>query len=110
MLRWRRLIFLFAASILYSLFPVAAYGSGKPNVILITMESTRADRMGFLGSKAKLTPNLDNIARESLVFEQAYSQAPLRWCRTPRFFPGLILRQIVPANSEAASAGPSIPS
>ena len=33
--------------------------------------------MGFLGSKAKLTPNLDGLARQSMVFEQAYSQAPL---------------------------------
>jgi len=33
--------------------------------------------MGFLGSKAKLTPDLDGIAGQSLIFEQAYSQAPL---------------------------------
>jgi arylsulfatase A-like enzyme len=53
------------------------YAAAKPNIILITLESTRADRMGFLGSKAKLTPNLDSLARQSMVFEQAYSQAPL---------------------------------
>ncbi len=33
--------------------------------------------MGFLGSKAKITPNLDGLARQSMVFEQAFSQAPL---------------------------------
>jgi arylsulfatase A-like enzyme/Tfp pilus assembly protein PilF len=33
--------------------------------------------MGFLGSKTKLTPNLDSLARQGMVFEQAYSQAPL---------------------------------
>ena len=33
--------------------------------------------MGFLGSKARLTPNLDGLARQSLIFERAYSQAPL---------------------------------
>ena len=33
--------------------------------------------MGFLGSKARLTPNLDGLARQSMVFEHAYSQAPL---------------------------------
>jgi hypothetical protein len=33
--------------------------------------------MGFLGSKAKITPNLDGLARQSLIFERAYSQAPL---------------------------------
>ncbi len=53
--------------------PTAAY----PNVILITMDTTRADRMGFLGSKLGLTPNLDKLARESAVFTHAYTQAPL---------------------------------
>src|SRR6202165_3217637 len=48
----------------------------KPNLVLITLSSTRADRMGFLGAKAALTPNLDRLARESIVFEHAYAQAP----------------------------------
>src|ERR1700679_2120228 len=48
-----------------------------PNVILITLDTTRADRMGFLGSKLGLTPNLDALARQSTVFTRAYSQAPL---------------------------------
>lgn len=48
-----------------------------PNVILITLDTTRADRMGFLGSKRGLTPNLDFVAREAIVFERTYTQAPL---------------------------------
>lgn len=48
-----------------------------PNTILITLDTTRADRMGFLGSKRGLTPNLDALARQSAVFTRAYSQAPL---------------------------------
>jgi choline-sulfatase len=48
-----------------------------PNVILITLDTTRADRMGFLGSKHGLTPHLDALARQSVVFTQAYSQVPL---------------------------------
>jgi arylsulfatase A-like enzyme/Tfp pilus assembly protein PilF len=57
--------------------PIPAHASTKPNIVLITLESTRADRMGFLGAKTKITPNLDSLARQSIVFEQAYSQAPL---------------------------------
>jgi len=49
----------------------------KTNVILITLDTVRADRMGFLGSKRGLTPNLDALAQQSIVFERAYSQAPL---------------------------------
>lgn len=48
-----------------------------PNVVLITLDTTRADRMDFLGSKRGLTPNLDVLARDSAVFSRAYSQAPL---------------------------------
>jgi arylsulfatase A-like enzyme len=33
--------------------------------------------MGFLGSRRGLTPNLDRLARQSVVFERAYAQAPL---------------------------------
>src|SRR5260370_29751905 len=36
----------------------------RPNVILLTLDTIRADRMGFLGSERKLTPNLDELARQ----------------------------------------------
>ena len=49
----------------------------SPNIILITVDTVRADRMGFLGSKLGLTPNLDTLARQSVVFTRAYSQVPL---------------------------------
>jgi arylsulfatase A-like enzyme/Flp pilus assembly protein TadD len=49
----------------------------RPNVILITLDTTRADRMGFLGSKRGLTPNLDALAQRSVVFTRAYAQVPL---------------------------------
>jgi choline-sulfatase len=48
-----------------------------PNIILITLDTTRADRVGFLGSKKGLTPNLDAMARQSVVFTRAYAQVPL---------------------------------
>src|ERR1700693_1981959 len=50
--------------------------AAPPNVILITLDTVRADRMGFLGSTLGLTPNLDALARHSVVFTHAYSQAP----------------------------------
>jgi len=56
-------------------FSFAAPAS-KPNLIVITLSSTRADRMGFLGAKSALTPSLDRLAAESIVFEHAYAQAP----------------------------------
>ncbi len=47
------------------------------NIILITLDTTRADRMGFLGSKRGLTPNLDVLALQGVVFSRAYSHVPL---------------------------------
>jgi len=51
--------------------------TAHPNVILITLDTTRADRMGFLGSTRGLTPNLDSMARQGIVFTHAYSHVPL---------------------------------
>jgi arylsulfatase A-like enzyme/Flp pilus assembly protein TadD len=56
---------------------LAAAATDHPNVILITLDTVRADRMGFLGSKNGLTPNLDRLALQGVVFEHAYSQAPI---------------------------------
>ncbi|MGA8539569.1 MAG: sulfatase-like hydrolase/transferase [Terriglobales bacterium] len=48
-----------------------------PNIILITLDTVRADRTGFLGSNRGLTPNLDALAKQSVVFARAYAQVPL---------------------------------
>jgi len=56
--------------------PPAAAGS-HPNIILITLDTTRADRLGFLGSDRGLTPNLDRLAGQANVFSRAYAQVPL---------------------------------
>src|SRR5213080_1874136 len=51
--------------------------SPHPNVVLITLDTTRSDRMGFLGSERGLTPNLDSVAAQAHVFTRAYAQVPL---------------------------------
>jgi arylsulfatase A-like enzyme len=62
-------------SLIFFGFSFAAAAS-KPNLVLITLDSVRSDRMGFLGAKGSHTPNLDRLAGESIVFEHAYAQAP----------------------------------
>ncbi len=66
-----------AASTTPSRISSQPHAAGPPNVILITLDTTRADRMGFLGSQRGLTPNLDALARQSVVFTHAYSQVPI---------------------------------
>ena len=70
----RRSSFLFCLLLLGMRLPVRAEA---PNIVFITVDTTRADRMGFLGNTHGLTPNLDLLARQGVVFERAYSQAPL---------------------------------
>jgi arylsulfatase A-like enzyme/Flp pilus assembly protein TadD len=65
------------SGLLSLLLLVAAPAAAAPNVVLVTLDTVRADRMGFLGSKRALTPRLDALARESVVFERAYAQAPI---------------------------------
>ncbi len=50
----------------------------RPNVILISVDTLRADFVGYAGGPAR-TPNIDALAAESYVFENAYSVAP--WTR-----------------------------
>jgi len=67
--------FVAGVSLIFLSFCFAAAAS-KSNLVLITLDSTRADRMGFLGAKGALTPNLNRLAGESIVFERAYAQSP----------------------------------
>ena len=51
----------------------------KPNVILITIDTVRADHVGCYGATGVQTPTLDALARDGIVFERAISQVPLTW-------------------------------
>lgn len=66
------------AALFFCLFAAIADAAPKPNIFLITLDSARADRMGFLGAGRKgLTANLDRVAGEAINFQRAYAQVPL---------------------------------
>ena len=44
-----------------------------PNVLLVVVDTLRADRVGFAGSRRGLTPFLDRLAATGTVFERAYA-------------------------------------
>jgi len=46
------------------------------NVLLVIIDTLRADKLGCYGNTLGLTPNIDAFARESFVFQQAFSHAP----------------------------------
>lgn len=49
----------------------------RPNVVLVTLDTTRADRLGVMGHAPARTPVLDALAARGVVFERAYASVPL---------------------------------
>ncbi|MFT6816372.1 MAG: choline-sulfatase [Myxococcota bacterium] len=49
----------------------------RPNVVLITLDTTRADRLGSYGYEGARTDTLDGLARAGRRYEHAYSVLPL---------------------------------
>lgn len=47
----------------------------RPNVILVTIDTLRADHVSAYGYGRPTTPNLDRIAREGVLFENVYATA-----------------------------------
>jgi choline-sulfatase len=51
--------------------------STRPNILLITLDTVRADRLGAYGYSRASTPVLDRLAREGVLFADATTQSPL---------------------------------
>lgn len=50
--------------------------NGRPNVLLIAVDTLRVDKLGCYGSELGATPNIDALAAEGVRFEKAYAHAP----------------------------------
>ncbi len=49
----------------------------QPNVVVITIDTLRADHLGCYGYKLIRTPNIDALAAQSVRFERAYTPVPV---------------------------------
>jgi arylsulfatase A-like enzyme/Flp pilus assembly protein TadD len=49
----------------------------RPNVVLITMDATRADHLGCYGNDQIQTPTIDALADRSLRFDRCFAAAPI---------------------------------
>ncbi len=49
----------------------------RPNVLLVTIDTLRADHLGCYGHQAADTPTVDGLARRGVRFETAIAPAPL---------------------------------
>jgi choline-sulfatase len=49
----------------------------RPNILILMSDEHRADVAGFAGDPVARTPNLDWLARDGVVFENAYTPSPI---------------------------------
>ena len=61
----------------------------RPDIVLITLDTVRADHLGFHGYNRDTTPFLDTVAAESVVFERAIAQAAVTPVSHASLFTGL---------------------
>lgn len=74
--RWFLLAAALAAVALGAWLWLAPGRRPAPNVLLITVDTLRADHLGAYGYGRPTSPNLDALAKESLLYRRAFSQAP----------------------------------
>src|SRR5919201_1911174 len=55
----------------------AAKPAPKPNVLLVTIDTLRADHLGCYGYRQIKTPNIDSLAADGIRFEKAFTPVPI---------------------------------
>ena len=80
-----------------------------PDVLLITLGATRADRLGCYGFEPALTPNLDRLAARGARFERAYSHVPLTFPAHVSILTGTLPLEHGLHMDERDALGPALP-
>jgi len=60
----------------------------RPNLILVSIDSLRADHCGFLGADSDLTPTIDRLASNGVAFRTAIATGPQTFSSMPAVFTG----------------------
>ena len=81
------LLFLFVAIPVY--FAAGQQSAPKTSVLLITIDTLRADRLGCYGYVGAKTPRIDRLAKEGIQFTNAFSHVPLTRPSHTSMFSGL---------------------
>ena len=63
------------AAATFALVALLRWDPPAPSVLLITLDATRADHLGVYGYPRPTSPHLDELARQAVVFEQAFTPA-----------------------------------
>ncbi|HVT42905.1 MAG TPA: sulfatase-like hydrolase/transferase [Thermoanaerobaculia bacterium] len=87
----------------------ARSAAGGP-IIIISVDTLRADHLPAYGATAVRTPALDALAGDSIVFENAYAQVPLTLPSHVSMFTGKLPAEVNVRNNLGYSFDPTIPS
>jgi arylsulfatase len=63
---------------------------GWPSIFLITVDTLRADHLGCHGYSRNTSPNIDQFARDALLFENCLSHAPATRCSFASMLSGFL--------------------
>lgn len=63
--------------------------SKLPNIVLISIDALRADHVSAYGYKRRTTPAIDKLAREGMLFSNAFVQSPKTFNSIPSIMTGL---------------------
>ena len=77
MLSLRQFVSLLTAAFLLVCPGLLAEVKPAPNVVVITIDTLRADHLGCYGDKQIRTPNIDALAGDGVRFERAYTPVPV---------------------------------
>jgi arylsulfatase A-like enzyme/Flp pilus assembly protein TadD len=75
--RSARICLVIASLLLASGLSTLRAAGPRPNVLLITIDTLRPDRLGCYGSPFLQTPTIDGLAASGVLFSRAFAHAPL---------------------------------
>jgi arylsulfatase A-like enzyme len=85
----RKLLIAISAVVLVGGLLITLTRPARRNLILVTLDTTRADRLGCYGYSNAMTPVLDGLAEKGVLFERAYAPVPLTLPSHASMFTGL---------------------
>ena len=67
----------------------------RPNILFYFTDQQRADTLGCYGQKLDISPNLDKLAAEGVLFENAFTAQPVSALAGRCFRQGVILPRLI---------------
>jgi len=86
--------------------PLRAAGN-LPNIVMIALDTARADHLSAYGYTSPTTPNLDKLAEQGVLFETAAAPAPWTLPSFATVFTGLLPHQNAAASETPLAHGTS---